>query len=85
MQSRQRWAYLELQKVKCLKLLNRKKSPLFFCINSDKLETTLAPPPDWTKVNYTSITQKSNIPVVMSSLWILLVVVAQLVVMAIFS
>ena len=84
MQSRQRWAYLELQKVKCLKLLNRKKSPLFFCINSDKLETTLAPPPDWTKVYYTSITQKSNIPVVMSQLWILLVVVAQLVVMAIF-
>ena len=84
MQSRQRWAYLELQKVKMSQTLKSKKTPPF-CINSDKLETTLAPPPDWTKVNYTSITQKSNIPVVMSSLWILLVVVAQLVVMAIFS
>ena len=67
MQSRQRWAHLELQKVKMSQTLkSKKKSPLFFCINSDKLETTLAPPPDWTKVYYTSITQKSNIPVVMS-------------------
>ena len=31
------------RKLKYLKLLNRKKGPLFFYINSDKIETTLTP------------------------------------------
>ena len=67
MQSRWKWAYfLAAEKLKRLKLLNRKKGPLFFYINSGKPETTLAPPSDDTKVYHTSITQKSNIPVVRS-------------------
>ena len=84
-QSPWKWAYLELPKVKCFKLLNRKKGPLFFYINSGKLETKLAPTLDLTKLYYTSITQEFNIPVVMSWPWILLAVVVQLAVMAIFS
>ena len=43
MQSRWKGAYLELQKLKCVKFLNRKKGPVFFYINFGKLETTLTP------------------------------------------
>ena len=64
------------RKLKYLKLLNRKKGPLFFYINSDKIETTLTP-----TLDQTSFPETFNIPVVMSQRWILLAVVAQLVAM----
>ena len=38
------------RKLKYLKLLNRKKGPLFFYINSDKIEITLTPTVDWTRL-----------------------------------
>ena len=46
MQSRWKWAYLELQKVKMSQALKSKKSTLYFYINSGKLETTLGAPLD---------------------------------------
>ena len=65
--------------------LKSKKGTLFFYINSGKLETTLTPTPDQTRLDCTSFPETLNIPVVISQPWILLAVVPQLVVMAIFS
>ena len=62
----------------------KKKGSFFFCINSGNPEATLTLTPDQTRLYYTSFTEVFNIPVVMSQLWILLVVVAQLVVMPLF-
>ena len=43
-----------------------KEGALFFYINSDKLETTLTPTLDYTRLYYTSFIETFNIPVVMS-------------------
>ena len=63
----------------------KKKGALFFHIDSGKLETTLTLTFDQTRLYYTSFTETFNIPVVMSQSLIILPVVSQFVVMAIFS
>ena len=86
MESRVKWAYLELQKVKMSEALkSKKKNPLFSFINSGKLETTVTPRLHYTRLFYTSFPETFNIPVLMCWPWILLSIVAQFVVMAIFS
>ena len=72
---------LSCRKLKCQKLSNRKKGPLFFYTNSGKLETTLTPTPYQTRLDCTTFPETFNIPVVMSQPWILLAVIPQLVVM----
>ena len=43
MESRVKWAYLELQKVKMSEAIKSKKNPLFSHINYGKLETIVTP------------------------------------------
>ena len=62
----------------------KKKGSFLFYINSGNPEATLILTPDQTRLDQTSFIETFNIPVVMSQLWILLVVVAQLVVMPLF-
>ena len=81
MQSRWNERIVSLKKL-VSQALNWKKGALFFYINSDKLETTLTPTLDYTRLYYTSFIETFNIPVVMSWLWILLSVVSQLVVIS---
>ena len=57
---------LSCRKLKCLELFDLKKGPLFFYINSGKLETILTPALDKTKLYYIFFTKTFNIPVVMS-------------------
>ena len=68
MESRVKRAYLELQKVKMPEALKSEKNPLFFRINSGKLEGTLTPRLHYTRLDYTitSFPETFNIPVVMS-------------------
>ena len=61
-----KWAYLELQKVKVSEAIKSKKGALFFYINAAKLETTLTPTLDKTRLYYTSFTETFHIPVGMS-------------------
>ena len=69
MENRVKRAYLELQKVKMPEALkSEKKNPLFFYINSGKIERTLTPRLHYTRLDYTitSFPETFNIPVVMS-------------------
>ena len=87
MESHVKRAYLELQKVKMFEALkSKKKNPLFSYINSGKLETIVTPRLHYAKLDYTILPfLRHTIPVLMCWPWILLGIVAQLVVMAIFS
>ena len=56
MESRVKWAYLELQKVKTSEALkSKKKNPLFSYINSGKLETTVTPRLHYTRLDFTML------------------------------
>ena len=55
MESRVKWAYLELQKVKMSEAHKSKKNPLFSYINSGKLETTVTPRLHYTGLDFTML------------------------------